>query len=249
MTSLPHPAPAHTAPPEKGAPGEPALVAAARARLAAVTAGLDEGHPAAGELDVAVVVADLDVAAFVGGVADFTLALPRDLHDGWYRTFTRTLFLAGRPANAVAQHRYRHLAPGGDLAWYGPAGRDELRPLSRLLRAFRGAAPVRVPDEPLAVALTGPATRHTAHAVLAIGAVSTAEYLVHVHHLVAEAALRGLLRPGDTLRVEHRPALAAEDFRDALDPANADSVQTRIAPDSTESTVLRLYGALISNGP
>jgi hypothetical protein len=224
------------------------LLGAARARVEAVRAGLSDG-PAPWELDVAVVVADLDVAAFIGGVADFALSLPPELRDGWYRTFTRTVFLAGRPASAAARHPHRRTTPRGDLAWYGPARRGALRPLSLLLRAFQGPAPIEVPAEPLTVDIPGPPTGHSADVAIAVGGVSTAAYLVHVHHLIAEAALRGLLRPGDTLRVEHRQTLTAPDFRDALDPARADSVQTRITHGGPGSDRLRLYGVLTSNRP
>jgi hypothetical protein len=224
------------------------LATAARARVEAVRGGLGDG-PVPRKLDVAVVVADLDVAAFIGGVADFALSLPDDLRDGWYQTFTRTVFLAGRPASAATRHPYRLAGPGGDLAWYGPARRGALRPLSLLLRAFQGPAPIDVPAGPLTVSVPGPRTGHIVDVAIATGGVSTREYLVHVHHLIAEAALRGLVRPGDALLVEHRQALPAEDFRDALDPARAGSVQTRVVHDGTASDHLRLYGVLTSNRP
>ena len=228
------------------AAGDAELLAAARARAERAGSGLG-GRPASPALDVAVVVADLDVPAFIGGVTDFALSLPHALRDGWYRTFTRTVFLAGRPASTVLRHPYRHATTRGDLAWYGPVTRSALRPLSLLLRAFQGPAPVEVPGEPLTIVVPGTPTQHTAKATIAVGGVSTAAYLVHVHHLISEAVLRGLVRPGDTLRVEHRRSLATEDFRDALQPARTESVQTRIASGGPDSADLRLYGVLVSS--
>ncbi|MCF1594965.1 DUF6182 family protein [Streptomyces muensis] len=223
------------------------LTAAAQARARAVGDGLGDRAVQRG-LTVAVAVADLDVAAFISGAAAFALATPADLADGWYRTFTRTVYLAGRPDSVAARHPHRYATADGDLAWYGPQPRGELRPLSRLLRAFRGPGLIDVPKEPLTVAVPGTPSGHVVDAAVATGGVSTTEYLVHVHHLIAEAALRGLVRPGDILRVEHRPALGTADFRDALDPTRAGSVQTRIA-GGTAPDRPRLYGVLTSNRP
>lgn len=223
------------------------LTAAARTRLRAVRDGLGEG-PVPWGLGVVVVVGDLDVATFIAGVADFALALPDDLCEGWYRAFTRTVFLAGRPASVAARHLPRRATADAQHAWYGPARRGELQPLSRLLRAFHGPAPMDVPLGPLTVTVPGGTpSGQVVDAAVAIGGVSTGEYLVHVHHLIAEAALRGLIRPGDTLRVDHRGALDTTEFHDALVPARADRVQTRVTPCRTDPHRLRLHGVLAPN--
>lgn len=230
-------------------PAEPSdaglLTAAALARRDAVRAGLSDA-PAPLGLSVAVVVADIEVATFIAGAADFALSVPADVRDGWYRSYTRTAFLAGRPASVVARHAHQHATTRRDLAWHGPARRSALRPLSRLLHAFHGPAPIDVPTGPLTTTVSGTPSGHVVDVTVAVGDVSTREYLVHVHHLIAEAALRGLVGPGDTVRVDHRQALATTDFRDALDPALADRVQTRIARSATDPDRLRLYGVLTS---
>ncbi|CAM5560779.1 hypothetical protein STENM327S_06226 [Streptomyces tendae] len=69
---------------------------------------------------------DIDPAGFVAGAASFALALEPGGSGGWYRAFTRTVFLAGRPGSVAGRHPHRRLAPGGGLAWYGPATRREL---------------------------------------------------------------------------------------------------------------------------
>jgi hypothetical protein len=219
------------------------LSAAALARLAAARRGLGDG-PVTHGLTAAVVVARLDVPSFLTGAAGFALGLPPAPADGWYRTFTRTVFLSGRPAALAARHPYRQATPATDLAWYGPARRGRLQPLSRLLRAFEAPAPIAVPDEPLVLTVPGPPSHRTVAAVLATREVSTAAYLVHAHHLIAEAALCGLIRPGDTLRLTHRADLHPDEFRDALDPSRAGSAHTRIAPSPTDPDRLRLYGVL-----
>ncbi len=222
------------------------LAAAAQLRVDAVRDGLGEG-PVRWGLGVAVVVADLDVETFIAGVAGFALALPDDAREGWYRSFTRTVFLAGHPATVAARHPYRQATDDARCAWYGPARRGALQPLSRLLRAFHGPVPMEVADGPLTVHVPGTPSGRVLDMAVAVGGVSTGEYLVHVHHLVAEAALRGLLRPGDEFRVEHRQTLGAAEFRDDLAPARADHVQTRIVPSRTEPERLRLYGLLTPN--
>ncbi|MBO4256236.1 DUF6182 family protein [Streptomyces griseorubiginosus] len=232
----------NTAPDKGSSAGEP-LALAARTRIAMVHGGLRDG-PAPPGLTAAVVVADLDPAAFIAGAADFALGIPDTLRDGWYRTFTRTVFLAGRPTSVAVRHPHSHLAATADLAWYGPARRHELAPLSRLLRAFHGPAPVDVPTSPLTVPVAGPPSGNVASVTLATGGVSSGAYLVHVHHLIAEGVLRGLIRPGDTLRVEHTATLDAARFAAVLDPARAASVQTRITYSDTDPDRLRLYGVL-----
>ncbi|MFE6667647.1 DUF6182 family protein [Streptomyces sp. NPDC057697] len=223
------------------------LTAAARARLRAARDGLGDGSVPWG-VGVAVVMADLDAATFIAGAADFALGLPADLGEGWYRAFTRTVFLAGRPATVAARHPGGRTTAGAPYAWYGPARRGELRSLSRLLRAFDGPAPMDVATGPMTVTVPGgQPSGHVVDAAVAIGGVSTGAYLVHVHHLVAEAALRGLIRRGDTLRVDHRKSLDPAEFRDLLAPARADRVQTRITRDPSEPHHPRLYGVLESN--
>ncbi|MFI5857677.1 DUF6182 family protein [Streptomyces parvulus] len=224
------------------------LASAARARLGAVRAGLaGDGPSAPRELTAVVVVDAIDPAAFVAGAASFALALEPGERAGWYRAFTRTVFLAGRPGSVAGRHPHRRLAPGGDLAWYGPATRRELSALSRMLRTFQGPFPVDVPSGPLAVRVPGRASGHRVEMTVATGGVRSDAYLVHVHHLVAEAVLRGLVRPGDVVRVRHRDVLDPADFRAALAPGRAATVQTRVSHDGTDHDRLRLYGVLISN--
>ena len=226
------------------APGP--LTVAAFARLKAVEAGLADG-PAPDALGVAVVIADFEPAAFIAGAAAFATEIPDEARDGWYRTFTRTVFLAGRPAHVADRHAYLSYGTADtDLVWYGPAPPEKLRPLSLLLRAFQGPAPVEVADGPLTVTVPGPPTGRTARVAVATRGVSVNAYLVHVHHLIAEAVLRGLVGPGDALRVTHHPDLNADEFADALDPARADTALTRIAPADTASADLRMYGVLVA---
>ena len=219
------------------------LVAAAVARLELASAGT--GRHA---LSVAVVVHDFAPEPFIRATIDFTLGVAQELGAAWHRAFTRTVFLAGRPETVAQRHPGAFRSADAALGWHGPAPAAQLRNLSRMLRAFQAPAPIRPPAEALTVHVPGAATGRPVEAVVATGGVSVAEYLVHVHHLFAEATLRGLVRPGDTVHVTHRSELAGPWTRDTLDPASAGFVQTRITHDSRNPDRLRLYAVLASDG-
>ncbi|WP_419998158.1 DUF6182 family protein [Streptomyces boninensis] len=229
--------------PGRGSAGAPPSQGSAGAPLSQGSAEAPSSHC----LTTAVIVAGIDLRAFIAGAAGFALTTPRDLADGWYRSFTRTVFLAGRPASIAARHPHSYGTANGNLAWHGPSTRGQLRPLSRLLRTFEGPALIAAPPDPVIAAAPGPPSGHTVSLTLATSGISTAEYLVHVHHLIAESTLLGLVRPGDRLLVEHRPTLEAAAFRDALHPTRARTAQARVMPSGTEAGRLRLYGVLLSD--
>jgi Family of unknown function (DUF6182) len=209
--------------------------------MTAAVARLETRGAGAYGLGAAVVVGDdFTPESFVRGAIDFAAGVPLGDKAAWHRSFTRTVFLAGRPESVRTRHPAR--VETGGLAWYGPAPMSGLRNLSRLLKAFHGPAPV---DVPASVLIPGDA--HVVEAAVAVGAVSVRDYLVHVHHLFAEAALRGLVRAGDTVRIMHRPELDGPRIRAALDPACAGVVQTRITHDNREPGRLRLYAVLTSD--
>ncbi|MGH2954044.1 MAG: DUF6182 family protein [Solirubrobacterales bacterium] len=221
-----------------------------RTHLGRVGAGLDgtaadpsdDPPDEASELCAVVVVRDLDPAAFVRGTLEFAQAVPAPLRDPWYRTFTRTLFFAGNPVSVAERFSCRHLA-GGEIGWLGPGERRAYLGLSRMLRLFRGPAPPRLPATlELTVPGAAPSDRAAALRVATAG-VSTGEYLVHVNHTLSEAALRGLIAPGDLLAVTHT---------DELDPTEVESLdgersQLRIAEDARRPGRLRLYAALAAD--
>ena len=220
-----------------------ALMAAAISRVA--QGGTPLGHH---RTSVAVVVEDLVPAAFISGVIRFTLGVPEAVGAAWLAGFTPTVFLAGRPASVRSRHCAAYATADGALAWYGPDRDTALRVISRLLRAFHGPAPVRPPAGVLTIQVPGIPSGRTAEARIATGGVGAGDYLVHVHHLFAEATLRGLVRPGDTVRVEHHEQLGTAGDLAGLDPAEAGRVQNRISHDTRESARLRLFGVLRSDG-
>jgi hypothetical protein len=206
---------------------------------AATTAGGGE----ASELYVVVVVRDLDPAAFVRGTLEFALGIPTELRDPWYRTFTRTLFFAGNPLSVAERFEFSHVAPGGEIGWLGPAGRGALLGVRRMLRLFRAPARAALPATLALTVPGGPPTGRSATLRVATAGVSTQEYLVHLNHTLSEASLRGLLGPGDALKLLHTDELA---------PTEAGShdgrrTQLRIGEDARRPGWLRLYASLTAD--
>ncbi|MDH2429624.1 DUF6182 family protein [Sphaerisporangium sp. TRM90804] len=167
-------------------------------RVDACTGGL----PAVRDLSVIVVLATLDPAAFAKGALKFALGLRPARAEDWMRAYTRTAFLAGNPANLGARFGFDHLTPDGHAAWTAPADPGEHVGLRRLLRAFSGTAPLELPAR-VDLDVPGASPTGAAHDLYVVTSGTVGTYLVHLHHTLAEAALRGILRPGDRLRLRH----------------------------------------------
>ncbi|WP_433325309.1 DUF6182 family protein [Spirillospora sp. CA-294931] len=166
------------------------------------------GSRPAGDYGAVAVLRDFDPATFAGAAAGFARATAGDRRAAWYGAFTRTIFLAGDPANLAERFPRRHLSPGGSVAWYGPGPLADLRTLRRLLRPFRG--PLGVPV-PFAHEIDLPGGGHGRAVLSVLGAgMAVEDYLVDVNHLVAEAEFDGLLDGVGRLLVRHLP--------DATDP-------------------------------
>jgi len=232
---------------------------------ACLAAHYDRASGGSTELDdvrAVTLVRDLEPVAFIQDALRFALGLPGELSAPWLRSFTRTLFFAGNPASLAGRLAYRHVADDGAVAWLGPAAPDATRTVSRALRLFQGPGvwPGALPPIGIRVPATAPAAAAPVTAVpvtaapaagtsvelrIACGGVSAAEYLVHLHHVLCEAALRGLVRPGDLMDVAHVPGLDIDDV-DVADVIHAGGAGThvRIAQDPAGGGDLRLYAHL-----
>ncbi|MEU8541424.1 DUF6182 family protein [Streptomyces sp. NPDC048717] len=141
----------------------------------------------------------------------FALTVDDERRDAWRRTFTRTLHLAGSPANLAGRFRFDHAAADGSTAWLGPAPASELTGLRLLLRGFEGSRP---PAAACGASVTVPGGGHTARRpvhrelYLATAGVTLQAAVVQLHHLVAEAVLDGLIGPGDRLTLRPVPRLS-----------------------------------------
>jgi hypothetical protein len=189
------------------------------------------------EVCAIVVVRDVDVASFVTGALAHTVALPPPVQDAWYRAFTRTVFLAGQPDQLARRFPAGERSPNGAMSWFAadePAAYEGLR---RLLRAFEG--PRLPPDLPAAVKLRFPGRAgvpgRTRRLFVGIAGLGTQQYLVHLHHTVCEAALRGLIGPGDALEVVHMP-----EIDESVGPWD----YARVHADHADEQRLRLHACL-----
>jgi hypothetical protein len=164
------------------------------------------------------VIRDLRLTEWVRETCRFALGAAPGPAQAWRRSFTRTVYLAGNPANLQARFAFAHTAPDGSVGWAGPAPAEDTRPLRRLLKTFAGHGPAAV-EAPTTVVLPGTTVCRTRSPVhrglyLATAGITVAELLVHANHLLTEAVLDGLIGPGDSLTLRAVPRLTglAESF-------------------------------------
>lgn len=152
------------------------------------------------ESTVLVLLRSPDVAGLVRGACAFAASLDEQEAGAWRRSWTRTRFLFGDPANLPERNRPRFVAPGGSTAWLGPYPSGRLPGLSRLLKPVTGDLPAErdVPGTGAPYLLR-----------VAVAGLTLADYLVHVHHTLAEAVLLGRLPPYARVRVHHEPTIAS----------------------------------------
>ncbi|MER6561630.1 DUF6182 family protein [Streptomyces sp. NPDC001027] len=190
------------------------------------------------ETTVLVVLRAVDLPGLVRGALDFTAGLTGDEADAWRRSWTTTRFLFGNPANLTERAPARVISPGGSTAWLGPFLATRLPGPSRLLKPVAGVLP-DLPDT-VEVPGVGPTGDTCRELHIAVRDLSFAQYLVHLHHALAESVLMGRLAPGEPLRLIHRPDLDARAVDRDVDYARVH--QERSDPDR-----LRLYVSLSSD--
>ncbi|MEU7580357.1 DUF6182 family protein [Streptomyces sp. NPDC041068] len=175
----------------------------------------------------------LDVVDVVQGARAFAADLTEAEGRTWLRSWTRTRFLFGNPANLPDRTPARAVAPSGSVAWLGTYPKDHLPGVGRLLKPLSGSLP-HLPDT---LDVPGRGTGAVRELRLATRDVTLVQYLVHLHHTVAEATLLGRLGPTEPLRLTHRPDLAAEH-------AHGDPGYARVHYAAEDSPELRLYTSL-----
>ncbi|MFG3053170.1 DUF6182 family protein [Kitasatospora sp. NPDC048239] len=215
------------------------------AGLAAVRDALRQAGDRARSEDrtVVAVVRSVVLPDWVRETCRFALSLGESDALAWRASFTRTVFLAGRPDNLRERFRFDHLAADGSAAWLGPAPEEAGRTLRRLLKTLVAVRPVTA-EPPVTVRLPapdGPPARavHRDLYVAAAGLTLTAT-LVQLNHLLAEAVLDGLIAPGDQLTVRHVPRLTEL-------PAPVEAL--RVDTDDRHPDRLRAYAALTAPVP
>jgi hypothetical protein len=181
------------------------------------------------------VLARFEPASWIRGTCGFAMGLTGEQAAAWRPSFTRTIFLAGNPANLAGRFGFAHVAEDGSAAWTAPAAQAATDTLRRLLKLFEGAAGLPCREE-LLVRLPGLGTDPVRRVLyLTTAGMTVADSLVHLNHLLVEAVLDGLLRPGDELLVRQVPRLVGVCERfDAL----------RIGPDPAGVERLRAFAGL-----
>lgn len=163
---------------------------------------------------VVMVVGRFSLPNWVQETCRFALSVPAGRARPWQRSFTRTLFLAGRPNNLKERFTFDHIADDGSTAWIGPAPDEATAALRRLLKSFDGTRelPAWAPTTVVIPVPVGDrsADCHPIHRDLyiATAGVTVSDVLIQVNHLLAEAVLDGLIRPGDRLTLRSVPRLA-----------------------------------------
>ncbi|WP_217170950.1 DUF6182 family protein [Streptomyces sp. AC512_CC834] len=170
------------------------------------------------------VLREFELSAWIRETCAFARRVTGEEAAAWRHDFTRTVFLAGNPDNLRERFRFDHVAGDGSAAWLGPAPAEQSTALRRLLKLFPVGAvlpavsgtTVRLPADGDAHGAAADMAAHgaaggrvpTARELhLATAGLTLAQGLVHLHHLLAEAVLDGLLGPGDRLTVRPAPHL------------------------------------------
>lgn len=216
-------------------PAQERLAELLHARAARVGRRPERG-PAGDEAETTVLVLlrTVDLAELVAGARRFAAELTEQESARWQWSWTRTRFLFGNPANLAGGVSARVTAPGGSTAWLGPYPDGRLPGWSRLLKPVTGRLP-RLPESVVLPPAGGPPGAEEPRELrVAVRDLTFAQYLVHLHHTLAEAALTGRLAPDETLRLVHRQDLGTE-------TASGDPGYARVHHAPGDGDRLRLY--------
>jgi hypothetical protein len=217
-------------------PGEPSGPALRLPDLDELAASQDKTPDVA-----AIAVLDhFDLTTFVRSALEFAFGVSPADRDVWFRAFTRTLFLAGNPSNLTERFSFDHIAADGSVAWFGPTSTEQSNGLRRLLKLFDGDVDL---DPPAELTMEVPGRTDAASSTiaqtfqlhLATAGVTLAQYLVHLNHVLAEAVLTNVVKPGDRLVIHHVPR---------IDSAVAPYSVLRVHLDNHDPTRLRAYASL-----
>ncbi|MFF5638743.1 DUF6182 family protein [Streptomyces sp. NPDC012825] len=187
-----------------------------------------------------VVLRRADLASWAEATCAFALSLDPDTAKRWRRSLTRTIYLAGDPTRLRDRFSFAHLTE--DHAWTKPAPAADSATLRRLLKTFE--APRELPGRPPFTLTIPTATATTDHTPthrelhLATSGVPLSRLLVHLGHLLTEAAFDGLLQGGDRITVHQAPRLLATEHPFAA-----------LRVDTEDTGRLRLWAALTEPNP
>lgn len=160
---------------------------------------------------VTVVLRNFDLARWVRDTCVFALGVGSQQAADWRTSFTRTVFLAGNPAQLRERFRFAHIADDESAAWTAPGPAALTSSLRRLLKLFDAPAGLPLRPDTVVEIPDGhrppgrPRARRDLYVATAECTIS--EALVHVNHVLAEAVLDGRIAPGDHLVVHQVPRI------------------------------------------
>lgn len=202
----------------------------------------DADPPAAGDVLAVVVLRRVELAAWLRGTCLFAQGLAPAAAAAWRRSFTRTIFLAGNPANLVGRFTFDYIAPDGSAAWLAPRPAAATMTLRRLLTAFdidAALPPLSGTVELLSGAPERAPLDHQVH--VATAGMRLTDSLIALNHLLVEAVLDRHIRPGDTLTLHRSPTLAGVPgpftaIRAMPDPVDAQRLRAQACLTRRDST-------------
>lgn len=192
---------------------------------------------AADEGCVVAVVADFEPVEFVRACLEFSTTLSADEFRYWCANFTRTIFLAGHPANLSVRYPPDHVSERGDIAWYGPRDTESMSGVRRLLRPFHGPVLIPAGINSRVTPREGEASESFVLTV-DVSDMVIEEFMIHVNHVVAESAFAGILHADTALVLK---SVSTAEF------TPSESQYLRISADQDDAGRLRCYAALSRN--
>lgn len=178
-----------------------------------------------------VVLSTLDLVDLVQGARTFAHGLGSSEARDWRESWTRTRFLFGNPVNLTCGEPPRVTAPHRTASWFGPLAATHQPASARLLKPASGTLPT-MPER-----VQVPGTGRCRDLTMVTAGAGLVDYLVHLHHTVAEAVLRERLLPHEPIQIIHHRTWAP--LPHGVDPAYA-----RVLPHPESADSLRLHAWL-----
>jgi Family of unknown function (DUF6182) len=198
------------------------------------------------DVQLALVLRSLDVAALVRGTIALCRALPVQLARRWVGNFTKCVVLVGEPRKLTRRFAFSQITDDGGAAWIGPASAADLESARRLLRPLQTRGRPSLHDATLAI---DPPPAHEAVAMqwpppavltLATEDVPLEEYLVSLLHTVAEGVLLGHLSGASAVALQHVPF---------IDYLSSSMPYARVRKGTSSDASLRICSTIAPHGP